>query len=273
MLLLAYSIITMVGLGLFFAFVLFIADKKLSVEEDPKIEKIEKTLAGLNCGACGYPSCRVAAEKIAKGEANVDVCLLGGENTANEIAKIIGKEFKKKAHRNIAIVHCGVDSVTRQMSAAYKGIKTCIAANLIMQGGIACKYGCLGLGDCATICPVDAIAMKNNSPVIDAEKCIGCGACLKACPRNIISLRSYSLGERIVEVACNNIEPGKQVRAVCKIGCIACGICQKLSEGVFEINNNLSRVNLQKAKEKATDWDTIIQKCPTHCILDALRSK
>jgi len=267
MLLLAYSIISMLGLGLFFALILFIADKKLKVEEDPKIEKIENTLVGLNCGACGYPSCRIAAEAIVKGKASVDACIVGGEAVAKAISSIVGKDFAKKAHKSTAVVHCGVDASNRQINADYNGVNSCSAANLLMQGGMACKYGCLGLGDCAKVCPVDAITMKNNAPVIDIEKCVGCGKCVKACPRHIISLRPYIPGERLVYVACSNTEPGKQVRAVCKVGCIACNICQKLSEGVFEVNNNLSRVNLQKAKEKQTDWDTIIKKCPTHCIL------
>ena len=100
MLLLTYSIVIMVGLGMFFAFILFIADKKLRVEEDPQIEKIEKALVGLNCGACGYPSCRAAAEAIVKGKANIHSCIIGGENTAKEVAKIVGKEFTGKTHKN-----------------------------------------------------------------------------------------------------------------------------------------------------------------------------
>jgi electron transport complex protein RnfB len=263
------SILSMVVLGVLFAFVLFIADKKMRVEEDPQIERIEKATLGLNCGACGYPSCRLAAEAVAKGEVDVSVCIVGGENTAKAIAEILGKKVPAKTHKNIAIVHCGIDSKTRQMAAEYIGVRDCASANLIMQGGMVCQYGCLGFGDCAKVCPVDAIIMKNGIPVIDIEKCIGCGACVKACPRNIISLRSHIPGEKIVYVACNNPEAGKQVRAVCKIGCIACGICQKLSEGVFKVRDNLSRVNLKKMREKKDiKWDEIIQKCPTNCIVE-----
>jgi ferredoxin len=210
----------------------------------------------------------MAAEAIAKGKTGVDACIVGGEAVAQTISAIMGKDFAKKTHKNIAVVHCGVDASNRQISADYDGIKSCVAANLLMQGGMACKYGCLGLGECAKVCPVDAITMKNNAPVVDAGKCIGCGACVKACPRNVISLRPYVSGRRFVYVACSNTEPGKQVRAVCKAGCIACNICQKLSEGVFEVNNNLSRVNLQKAEAGNPDWDAIIQKCPTKCILE-----
>lgn len=259
----------MVGLGLLFAFVLFIADRKLRVEEDPRVEKIEAMMSGLNCGACGYPSCRLAAEAIVKGEAGVDSCVLADEESVKQIADIAGKEFTKKVHKNIAVVHCGVDSKTRRITARYSGVKTCAAANLTMQGGVACKYGCIGLGDCMKVCPVDAIRMESDFPVIDMDKCIGCGACIKACPRNIISLRAHVPGEKLVYVACNNPESAKQVRTVCKIGCIACGICQKLSEDVFEVKNNLSRVNLEKMREKKDiKWDEIVQKCPTKCILE-----
>lgn len=258
----------MVGLGLLFAFVLFIAHRKLKVEEDPRVERIENLMAGLNCGACGYPSCRLAAEAVAKGEANVDICVAVGEDAVKKIARIVDKEIIEKEYKNVAVVHCGVNSKTRKLNAKYMGIKDCASASLIMQGGMACKYGCLGFGDCARVCPVDAITIENNAPVIDLEKCISCGACVKACPRNIISLRSYTPKERFVYVACNNPEPGRQVRAVCGIGCIACGICQKLSDGVFELKDSLSHVNIKKMREKKTDWDKIIQKCPTKCIVE-----
>lgn len=270
--LLLYSVVTMVGLGVIFTLILFIADRKLRVEEDPRLERVEKALAGLNCAACGYPSCRVAAEAMIKDEAEVYVCTVGGEKVAKEVAKILGKEVKKQIMKNVAVVHCGINSKTRQIKSAYRGIKSCAAANLIMQGGMECKYGCLGLGDCKEVCPVGAIIMKDGAPVIDIDKCISCGVCVEACPRGIISLRPHAYGEKLLYVACNNPETGREVRAVCKVGCIACGICEKLSGGVFEVKDNLSRINRKKMGERldkeGLDREKIIQKCPTKCILE-----
>ncbi|AEF96914.1 4Fe-4S dicluster domain-containing protein [Methanotorris igneus] len=35
---------------------------------------------------------------------------------------------------------------------------------------------------CKEICPVDAIYLKENIPIVNKEKCIGCGMCAIACP-------------------------------------------------------------------------------------------
>jgi len=62
------------GMGLIFAIGLAYASKKFAVEIDPRIERIEEALAGINCGACGYPGCRGYAEAIVAGEADIDKC-------------------------------------------------------------------------------------------------------------------------------------------------------------------------------------------------------
>ena len=40
-----------------------------------RIEALSKQLPGLDCGACGAPSCRALAEDIAKGEAREEDCV------------------------------------------------------------------------------------------------------------------------------------------------------------------------------------------------------
>ncbi len=48
---------------------------------------------------------------------------------------------------------------------------------------------CLGCGECATICPVAAVEMKNGVPIIDRDWCIGCGVCATVCPSEAVVLK------------------------------------------------------------------------------------
>ncbi len=41
---------------------------------------------------------------------------------------------------------------------------------------------CIGCGACSTICPSNAIRIKNGIPVTEKEKCILCGKCTEKCP-------------------------------------------------------------------------------------------
>ena len=41
---------------------------------------------------------------------------------------------------------------------------------------------CTGCAECQLICPVGAIAIKDNKSVIDQKQCIGCASCIAVCP-------------------------------------------------------------------------------------------
>lgn len=47
---------------------------------------------------------------------------------------------------------------------------------------------CVGCGKCVDICPVDAVNMDHDKPVIDVEWCIGCGVCATKCPNDAITM-------------------------------------------------------------------------------------
>ncbi len=51
-------------------------DFRKALEKMAKIEEITQTLPGINCGACGAPTCRVLAEDIVNGTASVESCVV-----------------------------------------------------------------------------------------------------------------------------------------------------------------------------------------------------
>jgi Na+-translocating ferredoxin:NAD+ oxidoreductase subunit B len=54
------------------------------------------------------------------------------------------------------------------------------------------KQRCVGCGKCRDICPVEAIRMEGDFPVVDTEWCIGCGVCAVPCPSSAIRLTRRS---------------------------------------------------------------------------------
>ncbi|MEA3494336.1 MAG: RnfABCDGE type electron transport complex subunit B [Candidatus Margulisiibacteriota bacterium] len=256
------ALITMGGLGLFFATILAIASEKLKVREDPRVAEINEALPGLNCGACGQAGCHDLAEKIAaKGSLEGLSCPPGGEEVAVEIAKILGVEAGQ-AVRKRAVVKCGGIMEKAVVRGEYRGIKSCAAAELIAGGPKLCSYGCMGFGDCVTVCPFDAIhILEDGLPHVDEAKCTACGLCVEACPRNIIELVPST--NRIV-VACSSKDKAIVSRKACKVSCIACNICVKTAPEAYTITDFLSKVNYEKGDEKA---EPAMAKCPTKCIV------
>jgi len=252
------------GLGFFFAAVLACANEKLKVIEDPKIEEIEKTLPGINCGSCGYLSCHDAAVHLAENKASIDCCKPGGDSTQKRLAAIMGVDAGSAVKKQ-AVVHCAQDLTKRKKKARYSGVKSCAGANIIKGGDLICDYGCLGLGDCKQACPFDAIEMVEGLPKIIADKCVACGMCVSSCPRKIISLEEISEKGELVYVACSSLDKGALTRKACSVGCISCGICAKLSGDAFVVQDNLSKPDYGKMKS-VENMDAVMLKCPTKVI-------
>jgi len=259
------SILSMAGLGLFSASVLAFVSQKLKVKEDPRIERIEEALPGVNCGVCGFANCRQYAEALAKEEISPNQCKAGGEEVINRLSGILNVKIEKKIDR-ITVLHCGADASGRKKKAIYTGVKTCLAAHNTFGGEISCEYGCLGYADCVRACPFGAIRMVRGLPKIDKDKCTTCGKCVASCPRNLITLEKIDSRD-FIYVACSNLNKGPETRKVCSVGCIACGLCQKLTGGIFYVENNLARVRYDKAKNIA-NTEEVISKCPTKCIVN-----
>jgi len=255
-------ILTMSIMGLLFGLGLAYASKIFRVDIDPKIDRILRALPGSNCGACGMAGCASLAEAIAHGKMEVTACAPGGQEVYNKISEILGVGVKIKQKR-IAIVRCngGKRSVDKY---EYQGIKKCSAVNLLAGGNKACRFGCIGFGDCVEVCPFDAISLNaNNIPVVSALKCTACGKCVQACPKKLIYLENES---HKIYVKCLSQDKGAVVKSICPVGCIGCRICEKISGGVFIVENNLARADYSRAKPD-TAWQAAIEKCPTTCIV------
>ena len=68
------AIIVMAGVGLVFGILIAILSKVLYVEEDHRIEEVEKMLPGYNCGACGKSGCHASAVAIIEEGFNPEYC-------------------------------------------------------------------------------------------------------------------------------------------------------------------------------------------------------
>ena len=257
---------TMLVLALFMAYVLGWASRALHVEVDPRVERVIGALPGANCGACGFVGCSEYAEAFVAGDAPPDKCPVGGESCAQEIAAILGVEVEQSWPFRPA-VHCGATYEQRLGRSDYRGEMTCVSANIV-SGVQGCTYGCTGFGDCREACDFDAVHIIDGLATIDYDKCTGCGACARACPRNIISMVPFK-AERMLVVTCSNKDFGKDVKAVCKVGCLGCKACQRASD-LFTVEENLSRIDYDKYDpDKMAEVNVALEKCPMKRIVVA----
>jgi len=254
---------TMVVVGSGFALILLIASKKLKVEIDPKIEQIHEALPKVDCGACGFAGCGSYAKAVAEKPELIGKCAPGGADTAAKIAEILNLQISDSGAPQRPIVHCRAHSEDKTYYAQYTGIPTCTAAD-VQPPVQACRFGCLGFGDCVSACKFDALHIVDGLATVDYEKCTGCGACSKACPCNLIEMVPFSY-ENMMTVACSSRENGKTTRQMCKVGCIACGLCAKQTD-LFAVADNLARLDYEKY-QSSEQTETAMNKCPTGVII------
>ena len=221
------AIITVLGLVL--ALVLFLVAKKFKVEEDPRIDEVEKAMPGANCGGCGFAGCRAFAEAAVKADdLEAIFCPVGGNDVMAQVASILGYEVKAKAPQ-VAVVRCNGTCEARPRVNDYDGFASCAVKSALYAGDTGCAYGCLGCGDCVSACKFGAMSMDpaTGLPVVDEEKCTACGACMKACPKRIIELRPKGVRGMREFVSCVNKDKGPVAKKACASACIGCGLCAK----------------------------------------------
>ena len=188
---LVLTILTLSVLGGILAIILYFVAQRFKVEEDPRIDEVEKMLPGANCGGCGFAGCRSMAEALVKNDDITTLyCPVAGAPMMVSIASYLGKAAAEKGPM-VATVRCGGTCAKRPKVNQYDGARSCAVVHSLYTGESACAFGCLGYGDCAAACQFGAIVMNPETGLaeIDADKCTACGACVKACPKALIEMR------------------------------------------------------------------------------------
>jgi NADPH-dependent glutamate synthase beta subunit-like oxidoreductase len=249
------------GLGLLVGVCLAAASKIFYVYVDPQILAIEEALPGANCGGCGLPGCSANAEAIVAGRAAPNSCVAAGEETAQEIAGILGVTVEAK-EPDIAKPGCTYGVADADTKFVYNGMNDCRAAAMLAGGMKVCTIGCLGLGTCARACPFNAITMgADGLPEVDEMLCTGCGTCERVCPKHIINLSSVT--RRILrEYTTDNCTTPCQ--RACPAGINICEYIRQISLGNYQ-------QAVQAIKERNPFPAIIGRICPRPCEVECRR--
>ena len=254
-------------IALIIAVVLYAASKKFAVYEDPRIAQVAEILPQANCGGCGFPGCSGFATACVKSDTlDGKNCPVGGPDLMSQVASILGREAGT-AEPMLAVVRCSGSCANRPRLNVYNGAQSCAIAASLYGGETGCSYGCLGCGDCVSVCLFDAIHMNPETglPEVVEDKCTACGACVKACPKSIIELRSKGKKSRRVYVSCVNKDKGAITRKACEVGCIGCGKCVKVCTfDAITMENNLAYIDYNKCKL----CRKCVEVCPQNTIIE-----
>ena len=154
------AIVSLTLLGLVLGFLLGLAGKYLKVESSPLVDAVEALLPGSQCGQCGYPGCKPAAEALANGNAPATICPPGGSVLAEQLATMLGLDLDLSGVQEPELLVARVSEAT-----------------------------CTGCTRCFKVCPTDAIvgAPKQIHAVV-ADACIACKKCVEVCPTECLQM-------------------------------------------------------------------------------------
>jgi Na+-translocating ferredoxin:NAD+ oxidoreductase subunit B len=160
-----FAIVILTSLGLALGWSLGVAGKYLKVESDPLIEQVEAMMPGSQCGQCGFPGCKPAAEALVAGSAPITLCPPGGTALVEQLANLLKIEFDLSQAKDKEFMVARVNEDT-----------------------------CTGCTRCFKVCPTDAIvgAPKQIHAVV-ADACIACEKCVGVCPTECLQMHPVEI--------------------------------------------------------------------------------
>ena len=173
-------------------------------------EMVEEVLQKVKVIALAHCPCRATAQLLGKKRCDhpLENCIKYDELAEYLIEKGIGREISREEALDV-IRKSEEAGLVHLVDNAREGIKhTCnccgcccwsvgsirrrkIARDVLMATYFlreTDKGKCSGCGACVEICPVHAIQMERDFPVVDKEWCIGCGVCAVPCPVSAVRL-------------------------------------------------------------------------------------
>ena len=250
------------GVGAFFAIVIALAQRRLYVWEDPRIDAVSQMLPGANCGACGQVGCRPFAEHLVAGDVVPATCTVLSLDDRDELAAYLGVEAGS-ATRRVARLLCAGGCDVAPPRADYVGLQTCRAAAAVAGGAKSCSWGCLSLADCVLSCDFDAMYMNSvGLPVVIPDRCTACGDCVEACPKDLYTLMPDT--QRLI-VQCKNLLEGADAEAVCSVACNGCGKCAvDAAPTLISMVDGLAVIDYERNDDATPD---ALRRCPTGAIV------
>lgn len=157
------AVLIIASIALLAGIVLSLAARRLPANSDELVESINRLLPQTQCAQCGFPGCRPYAAAIAEGDAAINLCPPGGDETIQRLADLLGREVMPLAEEP--------------------------ATDMKRSVAIIDETLCIGCTHCRDACPVDAIVGAHqlmHSIIVD--ECTGCELCLPPCPVDCISM-------------------------------------------------------------------------------------